>query len=101
MYCFDKVVTFTTNVMRKKVCVDISPFSVISYRACAIASEVIQIGQNRLHNSILITELSKMSNFNTFGAQLSDFWRYVAKNGKLTKMGVWALKIFLRFSYII
>ena len=38
-------VTFTTNVMRKKVCVDISLFSVISYRACAIASEVIKIGQ--------------------------------------------------------
>ena len=51
MYYFDKV-TFTTNVMRKKVCVDISLFSVISYRACAIASEVIQIGQNRLHHSI-------------------------------------------------
>ena len=52
MYYFDKVVTFTTNVMVKKVCVDISLFSVISYRACAIASEVIQIGQNRLHHSI-------------------------------------------------
>ena len=53
MYYFDKV-TFTTNVMRKKVCVDISLFSVISYGACAcaIASEVIQIGQNRLHHSI-------------------------------------------------
>ena len=51
MYYFDKV-TFTTNVMRKKVCVDISLFSVISYCACAIASEVIQIGQNRLHHSI-------------------------------------------------
>ena len=51
MKYFDQV-TFTTNVMRKKVCVDISLFSVISYRACAIASEVIQIGQNRLHHSI-------------------------------------------------
>ena len=51
MYYFDKV-TFTTNVMRKKVCVDISLFSVISYCACAKASEVIQIGQNRLHHSI-------------------------------------------------
>ena len=39
-------VTFTTNVMRKKVCVDISLFSVFSYRACAIASEEIKIGQN-------------------------------------------------------
>ena len=38
-------VTFTKNVMRKKVCVDISLFSVFSYRACAIASEVIKIGQ--------------------------------------------------------
>ena len=38
-------VTFTTNVMRAKVCVDISLFSVFSYRACAIASEVIKIGQ--------------------------------------------------------
>ena len=45
-------VTFRTNVIRKKVCVDISLFSVISYRTCAIASEVIQIGQNRLHHSI-------------------------------------------------
>ena len=44
MYYFDEV-TFTTNVMMKKVCVDISHFSVISYRACAIASEVINIGQ--------------------------------------------------------
>ena len=51
MYYFD-MVTFTTNVMRKKVCVDISLFSVISYCACAIASEVIQIDQNRLHHSI-------------------------------------------------
>ena len=44
MYYFDEV-TFTTNVMTKKVCVDISHFSVFSYRACAIASEVINIGQ--------------------------------------------------------
>ena len=42
-----------------------------------------------------------MWNLNTFGAQLSDFWPYAAKIGKLTKMRVWALKIFLRFSYII
>ena len=45
MKCFDQV-TFITNVMRKKVCVDISLFSVFSYRACAIASELINIGQN-------------------------------------------------------
>ena len=45
MKYFDEV-TFTTNVMRKKVCVDISLFSVFSYRACAIASELINIGQN-------------------------------------------------------
>ena len=53
MYYFDKV-TFTSNVMRKKVCVDkcILHFSVFSYRACAIASEVIKIGQNRLGHSI-------------------------------------------------
>ena len=38
-------VTFTKNVMKKKVCVDISLFSVFSYRACAIASKVIKIGQ--------------------------------------------------------
>ena len=38
-------VSFTKNIMRKKVCVDISLFSVFSYRACAIASEVIKIGQ--------------------------------------------------------
>ena len=42
-----------------------------------------------------------MSNLNTFGAQLSDLWPYAAKIGKLTKMRVWALKIFLKFSYII
>ena len=45
MKYFDQV-TFTTNVMRKKVCVDISLFSVFSYRACAIASELINIGKN-------------------------------------------------------
>ena len=38
-------VTFTTNVMRKKVSVDISLFNVFSYRACAIMLEVINIGQ--------------------------------------------------------
>ena len=51
MYYIDKV-TFTTNVIRKKVCVDISLLSVISYRTCAIVSKVIRIGQNRLHHSI-------------------------------------------------
>ena len=51
MYNFDEA-TFTTNVMRKKVCVDISDFSVFSYRACAIASEVINIGQIKHHHSI-------------------------------------------------
>ena len=44
MYYFDKV-KFTTNVMRKKVCVDISHFSVFSYHVCSIASEVNNIGQ--------------------------------------------------------
>ena len=43
--CYFDEVTFTINVMRKKVFVDISDFSVFSYRACAIASEVIDIGQ--------------------------------------------------------
>ena len=38
MYYFDKV-PFTTNVLRKKVCVDISHFSVFSYRACAIHND--------------------------------------------------------------
>ena len=33
----------------------------------------------------LNTELSKMSNLNTFGAQLSDFWAYVAKIGNYQK----------------
>ena len=51
MKYFDQV-TFTTNVMRKKVCVDISLFSVFSYHACAIASEVINIGQIKHHLSI-------------------------------------------------
>ena len=45
-------VTFTKNVMKKKVCVDISLFSVFSYRACAIASEVIKIGQIKHYHSI-------------------------------------------------
>ena len=45
MYYFDEV-TFTTNVLRKKVCVDISHFSVFSYRACAVEWKVINIGQN-------------------------------------------------------
>ena len=45
MKYFDKVI-FTTNVMRKKVCVDISHFSVFSYRACAVERNVINIGQN-------------------------------------------------------
>ena len=46
MKYFDQV-TFTTNVMRKKVCVDISLFGVFSYsaRAIHVASEVIKIGQ--------------------------------------------------------
>ena len=44
MYYFDEG-TLTANVMRKKVGVDISYLSVFSYRARAIASEVIQIGQ--------------------------------------------------------
>ena len=51
MKYFDQV-TFKANVMRKKVCVDISLFYVFSYRACAVALEVIQIGQNRLNHSI-------------------------------------------------
>ena len=50
--CYFDEVTFTTNVMRKKVCVDISDFSVFSYCACAIASEVINIGQILHHHSI-------------------------------------------------
>ena len=44
MYYFDEV-TFTTNVMTKKDCADISHFSVFPYCVCAIASEVINIGQ--------------------------------------------------------
>ena len=42
-----------------------------------------------------------MSNLNTVGTHLSDFWPYVAKIGKLTIIQVWALKMFLRVSYII
>ena len=34
------------------MCIDTSHFSVFSYRACAIASEVIKIGQNRLQHLI-------------------------------------------------
>ena len=48
---FDKV-TLRTNVVGRKLCIDTSHFSVFSYRACAIASEVIKMGQNRLHHSI-------------------------------------------------
>ena len=51
MYYFDEV-TFTTNIVTKKVCVDISHFSVFSYSACAIASEVNNIGQISHHRSI-------------------------------------------------
>ena len=43
--CYFDEVTFTTNVMRMKDFVDISDFSVFSYRACAIASEVIDVDQ--------------------------------------------------------
>ena len=50
--CYFDEVTFTTNVLRKKVCVDIYDFSVFSYRACAIASEVIEMGQILYHYSI-------------------------------------------------
>ena len=50
--CYFDEVTFTTNVMRKKVCEDISDFSVFSYGACAIASEVINIGRIYHHHSI-------------------------------------------------
>ena len=100
MYHFDEV-TFTTNVPRKKAVLIQSHFSAFSYRACAVASKVTKIGQNRLQNQFLNTELSKMSNLNTFGAQLSNFWPSVAKIGKLTKMRVWAIEIFLRFSYIL
>ena len=45
-------VSLTKIVIRKKVCIDISLFSVLSYRACAIASEVIKVGQIKHHHSI-------------------------------------------------
>ena len=45
MYYFDED-TFRTYIMRKKVCVEILYLSVFSYRACAIALGVINIGQN-------------------------------------------------------
>ena len=45
MYYFGEV-TFTINVMRKKVFVDISHFSVFSCRACAVEWKVFNIGQN-------------------------------------------------------
>ena len=45
MYYFDEV-TFTTNVLRKNICVDISHFSVFSYRACAVEWNMINKGQN-------------------------------------------------------
>ena len=73
------------------MCIDTSYFSVFSYGACALASEVIKIDFTIHHSPFtkidftihfLITELSKMSNLNTFGAQLSDFWPFVVKIGK-------------------
>ena len=36
-------------------------------------------------------KLSEMSNLNTCGAQLSDFWPYVLKIEKLTKSQVWVI----------
>ena len=51
-------VAFTTNVIRKKVCVDISPFSVFSYSACAIASEVINTGQKITTSNYVTYEFS-------------------------------------------
>ena len=60
--------TFTTNVIRKKVCVDISLFSVFSYRACAsIASEVINVSQNNIKIRFPNLGLCYIPNFKSFG----------------------------------
>ena len=67
MKYFDQV-TFTTNVMRKKVCVDISLFSVFSYRACAIASKLINIGKKNITIRFPNLELCYVPNFKSFGA---------------------------------
>ena len=66
MKYFDQV-TFTTNVMRKKVCVDISLFSVFSYHACAIAPEVINVSQNNIKIRFPNLGLCYKTNFKSFG----------------------------------
>ena len=74
MKYFDQV-TFTINVMRKKVCVDISLFSVFSYSACAIASEVINI-------------MSKLTS--PFDSPTSNYVRYKISSHLLYKQGHYA-----------
>ena len=63
--------------MKKKVCVDISLFSVFSYRACAIASEVIKIGQFNITFRFPNLELCYLPNFKSFGAQARTVWEYI------------------------
>ena len=78
-------VTFTTIVMRKKVCVDISLFSVFSYRACALASEVIKIGQNRLHHSIPQPRIRLSTKFQVIWCISKDIIRIYLIFGKFEK----------------
>ena len=75
--CYFDEVTFTTNVMRKKVFVDISDFSVFSYRACAIASEVTDIGKFSITIRFPNLELCYLPNFKSFGAQARTLWEYI------------------------
>ena len=75
--CYFDEVTFTTNVMRKKVCVDISDFSVFSYRACAIAAEVIKQVKFNIAFRFSNVELCYVPNFKSLGAQARTLWEYI------------------------
>ena len=93
MYYFDKV-KFTGNVMREKVCVDISIFSVISYRACAIASEIIQIGQNRLHHSLPHHRIKSNVEFEYIWGTTKRFLALCCKNWKTDENASLGIKNF-------
>ena len=92
-------VTFTKNVMRKKVCVDISLFSVFSYRACAIASEVIKIGQISHNLSIPQPRIMLSTKFQVIWCTSKDimgnifnFWQIWKKVWGRVINPLWCLK---------
>ena len=82
-------------------CVDISHFSIFSHCTCAIESEVIKAGQNRLHHSIPKHRIKQNLDFEYNHCATKWFLAVCCENWKLPKTSVWAFKIFLRFSYII